>query len=540
MMIDAFAHFFVGLGFFFVGLHLISIHIKELSGRKFKLLLTNWTRNPILTALWGVLSGGITQSSSGSAFILIGLNSSKVISLRKSLSIINWANIGTSIILFFVALNVQIGFFFLIGISGFIWVYGRAYWRKISQILFGIGILFYGLLLLKQHSGMLAESEMVVNAFAYIDQHIVFAFLLGMIMRLIAQSSSTVSVIAITMTAAGLLTTDQVMMVIFGTSFGVALSTFLLSFGFKGVGKQIAMFQVWLNLFIGLLFAVLLLVEMNFEAPLFKALIVELTPDINQQMALVFFGSKFLGGLLIVPFYKPISKRLAKRYTPSSNDEISEMKYLNNHLLEDPDTAVELVRKEQKRVAEIFTSKYVQWAHENDDNEKSQRRKLEDLTEGVESALKDIDRFLREIVDMDIDQELSEKLILTQKVQYNLELLNQSLLEFIKTIKINDLEGDMKRLFLNLLEGIDVILMTLVEALELEDRSEVDVLESISSNNNHLVKQLRENSLKNQKEYDQSQIFLVYANTNGYERIIWIVNNIATTLKQYELWSNSK
>jgi phosphate:Na+ symporter len=53
---------FAGLGLFFVGIKLIGTNLKQLTGRWFRRMIAAATRNPIASALVGMLSGALTQS----------------------------------------------------------------------------------------------------------------------------------------------------------------------------------------------------------------------------------------------------------------------------------------------------------------------------------------------------------------------------------------------------------------------------------------------------------------------------------------------
>lgn len=533
MIAEAIGMFIAGLGFFFVGVNMLSQNLKETSNMRFKHLLARWTRNPLLSGLWGFVSGAITQTSSGVAFVLVGLNSSKLLNLRTTLSIINWANIGTSALVFFVALNIKIGILFLIGLAGILLALGPASWRKVSAILFGIGILFFGLLLLKQNSGLLIESDSVKALLAYIKRSLLLAFAAGAVLRLIAQSSSAVSVIAITMAGSGLFNTEQTMMIIFGTNLGSGISTYFLASGLKGTGRQIALFQVMLNTITALLALILMYVEIYTSIPLLKAFLADLTPDIEQQMAYAFLATKILGGLLIIPFYGLSTEWLA-RIVKDHGEDIIEMKYLTTFSDNDPDTATELIKKEQARIVNYFTV-YTQQLRLVDESEGDRRVKLNSLiaNNSVSSALEELQDYISDLIGKNLDHNTSEKLMLIQKMQQEIVLLNQILLDFVGVETSTGESERLKALSRNMIEGTDTIILTLIACLESEEVAEIDMLLTMTSNNSELVKNLRRSYLQNQDSTDEQEMFSLYMKTNTLERFIWIVNNLASILKDY-------
>ena len=69
-----------GLGLFLAGLHMLSEVARALSGKRVRVALTRMARIPLASAAAGSFLGALTQSTSASAFICIGLLGSRAIS----------------------------------------------------------------------------------------------------------------------------------------------------------------------------------------------------------------------------------------------------------------------------------------------------------------------------------------------------------------------------------------------------------------------------------------------------------------------------
>jgi phosphate:Na+ symporter len=73
MLVDILASLFAGLGMFFIGVKLIGAHLKQMTGRRFRMLVMKGTAHPAAAALLGSLAGAITQSTNAVAFIMMNL-----------------------------------------------------------------------------------------------------------------------------------------------------------------------------------------------------------------------------------------------------------------------------------------------------------------------------------------------------------------------------------------------------------------------------------------------------------------------------------
>ena len=521
--------FLAGLGLFFIGVKTVTKNLKESSSRKFKLLLSKWTNSSILTSFVGFLSGTVTQSSAGATFILVGLISSGLLTVRAALPLINWANIGTSSLIFFAALDIKVMVFYLIGLAGLIMAFNKPLKLvKLSGLLYGIGLLFFGLILLKQSSGIVSESEIVKSFLLNTKGSFLLALVAGIILRIIAQSSSAVSVIAITMAGSGLFSIEQTMMIIYGTNIGAGASTYFMSSNLSGSSKQIALFQVWLNYIGAILFVPLLYVEYYFNIPLIRDLAVSIGSNLAEQMAFVYLFNKLFTGILLSPFYKQITNKLEKVCKPSEEDEISKSKYLTEFSLEDPDTALLLIEKEQNRLVNYFTN-YLDYLRLKL-NKQKKVISPKAINNGITTGIAEIQDYLTDLVDKDISHFTSEKLINLQNRHGHIEALNDTLHEFVKTIKKNEYSEELKSLIENLIEGTDTILLTLISCMKNKDLMEIEIVSIMTSSKSDLMEKIRKNYLTQDKLLNETDKITLLMITNIFEKIVWLSGSVAKLL----------
>src|SRR5258705_13447983 len=111
---EVFIDIFAGLGLFFVGIKLIGNNLKELSAGWFRRLIQVATRNTVSSALVGLLSGALTQSTSAITFISISMVTVGLIDVARVAPMVIWANVGTSALVFFAAIDIKFVILFLL------------------------------------------------------------------------------------------------------------------------------------------------------------------------------------------------------------------------------------------------------------------------------------------------------------------------------------------------------------------------------------------------------------------------------------------
>ncbi len=228
-MSEILALFLAGLGLFFTGVDAVRTNLQQLSSRRFRQLLTRLTNRPLLAALAGAGFGALTQSATAVAFILSGMVSTGLITLRRALPVVAAANVGTAVLVFLAAFDFRLAVLYLIGVTGLLLSF-RVLTRHDAVLgaLFGIGLLFFGLDLMKRAVGPLPSYDWFRALVAFLGESALAPLLLGIATRMLIQSSSAIGVIAIALNHAGLFSAQQAMLLICGAGPGLALSGYFL------------------------------------------------------------------------------------------------------------------------------------------------------------------------------------------------------------------------------------------------------------------------------------------------------------------------
>lgn len=348
-----FASLLGGLGLFFLGIRALSAELAAMAWPRMRAAMQAGTASPWHAGLLGIVLGAATQSSNAVTFIAASLRSAGLIAPRRALPLVAWSNAGTAGLVLLATFDLRLAALWLLGVVG-CWRYfapgGGGRWRPALGALTGLGTLLLGLALLKQGAAPLRDSEIVRELLLFACGARLPAFLVGFAVTLVAQSSSAVSILAITLHVAGLLEFGQAAMAVYGASLGSGAAVWLMAGGLDGTARQPVMFQAVLKAAGAVLFAALLLVEEVTGTPLLLALVATLSTETDTRLALLFLLLQVLPAALAAPLHRPV-QRLLERFVPATQaEEWGRPRHLYPAALEDATSAVAVVLAEQERL----------------------------------------------------------------------------------------------------------------------------------------------------------------------------------------------
>lgn len=525
-----------GLGLFFIGVRLIGGNLRELSGRWFRRLIARATGNPLLAALVGTLSGAITQSSSAITFIVVSMITSGLLGTRRAVPLVVWANVGTSVLVLLAVVDLRLLVLYLLGATGigyFLNLDRAPRWRHGLGSALGVALLFLGIVLMKEGGQQLRGLAAVADLLAFAAGWPLLSFLVGAGLTLVAQSSATVSVVAVTLTTVGLLTLDQTALIVFGASLGSGLSVWLLSANLSGSGRQIALVQVIAKAVGVALLLPVYLAEAALAWPAAAAIRAAAEAAPETAVALLYLALQVVSALAMSLLGGP-ALALAARAAPESEEErLSRPRFLYDQAVEDPETAVDLVRREQARV----------FAHLPELLDRTRTAaEAAPLLEACRSLVRRCELFLTELLDVTTSRDLMLAVL-------GLEQRNQLLGELVTTVD-QQLAGPFARLDVDagasagaddrlgslltaLVESQHALLLTAADALGHDgpDASDDDiaVLLALSGDRSEAMDRLRRR-VAGETRLTAAEHDRLYAATALFERTVWLVRRYALLL----------
>jgi phosphate:Na+ symporter len=201
------------------------------------------------------------------------------------------------------------------------------------MLLLGFGLMFTGLWFIKTGMDGLVHQ---VNLAAWSGSHPLVFLLAGFLLTTLIQASSATMAITLSVLATGALTLTDTMAVALGSEVGTTMKVVLAALGGSADKKRVALGNFLFNLLSTILFMFLLRPA--------EHLIVHLWQVRHSTIALVVFQSLVnLGGIvLFLPFLKPISRWLSRRFTSGMRTAL----FLPNAADADAELGLEAARQE--------------------------------------------------------------------------------------------------------------------------------------------------------------------------------------------------
>ena len=522
-----------GLGLFFSGVKIVSNSMKNITSHKFRLMVSRWTGNHFLTAFWGFISGAVSQSSSNTVFILIGLVSSGLMKVRTALPIILWSNVGTTVLIFLVAINLNLGILILMGLSGIFYGFHNGNRREnLYSSLFGISLLLFGFQLLKTGSQPLAEMQFINDIFSFTSGSYVLPILIGAGLRLVIHSSSTVAVLIMAISHAGLIGTDQVILMIFGMGIGEAGTVALLSSGMKGISRQLALFKIIESSVVAGILILITYIEILWDIPLIKSAIVYAGANIEQQTAYTFLIAKITPILLFSFLYNPIYRFLVKISPPTSEEDLSKTFFINENSMNDTSMALLLIEKEQIRIFERMPE-YID--NIRVENSIPVVHHFLVIRKSNLALMNEIELYLKRIVNSNLSQDDTEQYVILQNRQNLLKSIDDAVFHYVQTIYDSQTGSNLEELIQSSAESLHFNLITALETTRTSEKADIEILLNITDDKGGLMERIRKSYLNGDNLLNSDEKTVLLYVTDLFQRTVWLINNWAKTLKPVDI-----
>lgn len=361
-----------GLGIFMLGMKFLSEGIQTVAGPSLRRLISRVTDNRFLATGTGTLFTLLVQSSSIATVVMVGLVNAGLMQLHQAVGFIMGANIGTTItgwILMF-----KIGEFGLplLGAAALFYVFAkRDRIRFVAMAVMGLGMVFFGLQLMKDGVAPLKQMEGInamlatLNADSYFG--ILFCVLLGCLLTFLVQSSSAALAILVAVASEGLISFPAAAAFILGENIGTTITVVIASIGATTNAKRAALAHVLFNV-IGVTWVVIVFplairlvawgvqsvygvdpMTMNFDAFADKT---EYAKVITGGIASMHTSFNICNTALFLAFVPQFARLLTWLIPEKATAEVPHLKYLTAGSVESPAIGIEQSRREMVVMAE--------------------------------------------------------------------------------------------------------------------------------------------------------------------------------------------
>ena len=346
-----------GVALLMYGIRIMGEGLESAAGDAMRKILTALTRNAWLACLVGTAVTGIVQSSSAITVMTVGFVNAQLMTFRQALGVIYGANIGTTVTGQIMAFQITKAALPAIAVGFVLQYFARSRRvRDFGQGILGFGILFLGLLLLKESVESLKDSQMAVQAFQHFSGNLVLAVLAGMVVTICIQSSSASLGIAMALAAHDLIGLDAAIALMLGDNIGTCITAQLASIGTQPTARRTA----WAHTIHNIVGVALALVLLNW----FKPVVLSLSPSaeglevgssayqavLQRQVANSHTLFNVLSALLFLVFNSYFAEAL-ERWIPDRRLTDAEGTHLDRRLLDTPAAAAGATLQELARMA---------------------------------------------------------------------------------------------------------------------------------------------------------------------------------------------
>ena len=403
-----------GLALFLYGMRLVGRGLEKAAGGKLRDYLTSMTSNRALSFLFGMVSTLLVQSSSASTVLLVSFAAAGLVTVGQCLGALLGAAVGSTITVQLIAFRLSDYALLLLAI-GFFLTMARRRVRRVGGVVFGFGLLFFGLQIMTDSLEPLHGFPAVIEFLVSSAERPIPALLIATLLTGIAQASAATIGIVLGLSFQGILTLPAALPFILGANVGTSMTAIIASFTTNVAGKRVA----WAHL--GFRLGGVLLV-LPFLGP-FAELVQRMGGDVARQVAnahtLVNLGT----ALVFLPFI-PLALHVLRRLIPERPEsDVYGPKSLDPRFHEQPSIAIASAVREILRMGELVTSMLDDVRRsltEGDEDLASSIRDRDDKVDILDDA---ITRYLADLSTEVLSASQSERVLDLLFVSKDLELI---------------------------------------------------------------------------------------------------------------------
>ncbi len=361
-----------GLAFFLFGVKYMSNALQNVAGDKLRSFLEKGTRTPVRGVLLGALVTAIIQSSSGTTVLTVGLVNSGLLTLRQAIGVIMGANIGTTVTAYLIGFKLEHYALPVLALGVFLLFFFKN--KKVvnmGQVLFGLGMLFYGMETMGKGFSPLRNSEFFLNLMVNIEGRAILGVLVGAIFTALVQSSSATIGVLQELAYQGAITYGQAVPILFGDNIGTTITALLAAIGTSVAAKRTALSHCLFNLLGTMIFLPLFMFGIFPEmVRLFTNYICFLLPgfegtweviNVKMQLAQTHGVFNLSNTLIQLPFVSFLAAMVTRIIPGEDIVTRFEPEYLEPRLLANPSVALGQVGREVIRMG-ILAKKSLEYA----------------------------------------------------------------------------------------------------------------------------------------------------------------------------------
>jgi len=349
-----------GLGVFLLGMKYMSEGLQAIAGNRLRRLIGAVTNNRLMATGVGTAVTTLIQSSSVTTVMVVGFVNAGFMTLSQAIGVIMGANIGTTITGWILVLKIGKYGLPLLGVAALVYRFAkRERWRYMAMVAMGLGMVFFGLELMKNGFKPIRGLDEFEKWFLMFSADTYWGVLkcaaVGCVLTLIVQSSSATLGITIGLASTGVIPFETAAALVLGENIGTTITAFLASLGTTTNAKRAAYAHVVFNL-LGVVWVTALFTPYIWCVTKFLSFsgtdpynIVHVTAGI----ATVHTVFNVTNTLLFLPLTNKLANLLTRVVPEKAYKEAPHLTHLDGRLAETPQIGIEQSRIETLRMGEM-------------------------------------------------------------------------------------------------------------------------------------------------------------------------------------------
>lgn len=491
--------FLGGLGIFLYGIKSMGDGLQAAAGDRLREILNRMTTNPFLGILAGIIITVLIQSSSGTTAITIGLVSAGFMTLRQAIGVIMGANVGTTVTAFVIGLDIGAYSLPILAFGVILIFFFKA--PKINnygRIFFGFGALFYGLELMGDGVGPLADLAWFSELMLTLSDNSLLGFAVGTVLTVIVQSSSATIAILQNFYMNDLVDLNAALPILLGDNVGTTITAVLAALVGTIAAKRAAAVHVVFNLIGAIIFMLIL--------PLFTMYVgyLETALDLNGRMTIAFaHGSYNLANTLIhLPLIGFLAWVVTKVVPGKDFSEDYKPVHLDEALMrQSPSLALQASQKEIQKLGTLTESMFEdakEFTYADEQKIEKQIREKANVVDGLNESIR---KYLQNLSKYDISNDdviRQTRLLEINRMLYKVseQIVQYTDLNVRKYNKEIELSESAQKGLKDFLKHVGKSYRKAVNAIDIYNPQEVEAILEMTQKSTNIEKKLRKQHVK--------------------------------------------
>ena len=352
-----------GIGFFLLGMAVMTDGLKALAGSALRTVLARATATSLSGTVWGAVVTLLVQSSSATTMTTIGLVSAGLLSFPQGLSLVFGANIGTTgtgwlVALLGVRISLTAYALPIIFVGALLKLMGKGRWAASGSASAGFALILVGLTTLQQGMSGLAEQLQPADLPAVLGAPgvpwgpgvlgLLALVGTGIVMTTVMQSSTAAITITLSALFAGAIGLDQALALVIGQNIGTSTSSAMAAIGASNTAKRLAVAYIAFKLIAAVVALVLF--------PVTSRLMLRAAETVDPVTLVAAYHTAYnvVGVAILLPLIGPFT-RVIERIVPERGSTFT--RYLDPAaLVASPIVAIEAARRTVAQVLKVLCS----------------------------------------------------------------------------------------------------------------------------------------------------------------------------------------